>query len=135
MIWLLDTNAWLRAVTEPEKLSRAALAILAAPENSPFALSAMSVWEVATKFRKRSDELGLGMPLNDWLAVALRPTFVRVFPVDAEIARLSNDLPDAFHEDPADRLIVATAIRHELTLLTSDGRILAYSHVKTFDTR
>jgi PIN domain nuclease of toxin-antitoxin system len=44
-------------------------------------------------------------------------------------------LPQPFHRDPADRLLAATARRHELTLVTADERILAYPAVATIDVR
>jgi PIN domain nuclease of toxin-antitoxin system len=44
-----------------------------------------------------------------------------------EIAIDSNELPERFHGDPADRLIVATARALEATLMTADAKILLYS--------
>jgi PIN domain nuclease of toxin-antitoxin system len=132
---LLDTNAWLRALGRLEELNAAAQAVLADPANTPFALSAISVWEVCTKFRKKPDELSITLSLDQWLKIALQPRFIRVIPLDAELARLSNALPDPFHEDPADRIIVATARREGLTLVTSDDKIVNWPHVQTLDTR
>ena len=132
---LLDTTAWLRAVGRLDELNAPTRALLANPANTPFALSAFSVWEVCTKFRKKPAELAIELPLADWLRTALHPRFIRVIPVDTELAQLSNDLPGSFHEDPADRLIVATAIRDGLTLVTSDGKIIAYPHVQSFATQ
>ena len=40
-------------------------------------------------------------------------------------------LPGSFHKDPADRMIVATACLHGLTLLTKDRDIRSYAGVKT----
>ena len=47
----------------------------------------------------------------------------------------SYALPGSFHPDPADRLLVATARVHGLTLLTADKRILRYSKVRSMDAR
>jgi PIN domain nuclease of toxin-antitoxin system len=117
------------------ELNSTAQATLMAHANAPFALSAISVWEVCTKFRKRPDQLSLTLPLDEWLDRALQPRFVTVIPIDAQLARLSNELPLPFHEDPADRLIVATARRAGLVLLTSDEKIVNYPHVESLDTR
>jgi PIN domain nuclease of toxin-antitoxin system len=93
----------------------------------PFGLSAISIWEVTLKARKRKLEL---LPTTDqWLQSALGRNLVQVLPVEAAIARLANELPGVFHEDPADRLIAATALRHNLTIVTSDTRIRAYDAV------
>ncbi|MEI6514341.1 MAG: type II toxin-antitoxin system VapC family toxin [bacterium] len=135
MTHLLDTCTWLRALGAIGELNAKSLAVLHDPSNAPFALSAISVWEVCTKIRKKPHELSLALPLDEWLSLALQPGFVRVIPVDAAITRLSNELPGVFHEDPADRLIVATAKRNNLIILTSDDKILNYSHVKGYDTR
>lgn len=135
MTHLLDTCTWLRAVSAIDELNAASLAVLRDPNNAPFALSAISVWEVCTKFRKKPQQLALTVPLDDWLSLALQPGFVRVIPVDADLSRLSNDLPGVFHEDPADRLVVATARRANLIVVTSDDKILNYPHVQGLDTR
>lgn len=50
---LLDTNAWLRTLGRSFEFNDATRALIFDSSNAPFALSAMSVWEVCTKFRKR----------------------------------------------------------------------------------
>lgn len=135
MTHLLDTCTWLRALGAIDELNASSLAVLRDPHNAPFALSAISVWEVCTKVRRKPHELSLSLPLDEWLALALQPRFIRVIPVDAVLARLSNDLPGFDHEDPADRLVVATARRDNLTVLTSDEKILRYVNTQGFDTR
>ena len=79
----------------------------------------------------RKGKLTLATPIDAWLRMTLRPSFVRVVPLDAEIARGATELPDGFHEDPADRFIVATARRLDLTIITSDQKILGYPHAKS----
>jgi len=46
-----------------------------------------------------------------------------VLPLDAEAVIAVNDLPDTFHGGPSDRMIVATARAHDLTLATHDEAI------------
>jgi len=46
---------------------------------------------------------------------------------ERQIAVESYALPDVFHRDPADRLIVATARVANATLMTRDRRILEYA--------
>lgn len=41
-----------------------------------------------------------------------------------------NQLPGTFHRDPADQLIVATARLYDCPLVTLDGLIRAYPHVR-----
>ena len=130
---LLDTNAWIRLILAPDELSEATRALLSRPDITPFALSAISVFEVTLKVRK--GKIDLRLPPNQWLDLALNRSLVTVIPIDAEIARAANSLPEPFHEDPADRMIVATARLRNLTLVTSDDKILQYVHLQSFDTR
>jgi PIN domain nuclease of toxin-antitoxin system len=133
MIYLFDTNAWLWVTESPEKISPATARILGA-HRGPVGLSSVSFWEVCLKVRK--GKLPLSLPtLDDWLKITLRPGAIRLLPLDAAIARLSTELPGTFHDDPADRFIVATALHLNLTIVTSDEKILAYPHVKSLDTR
>lgn len=125
---LFDTNAWLRVCERPEDLSsRARDLIIRSTE--PFCLSAISIWEVCLKVRKQ--KLTLSTSLDAWLRITLRPSFVRVIPIDDSVARVSTELPGDFHDDPADRFIVATARQQGLTIITSDEKILSYPHVKS----
>jgi len=69
----------------------------------------------------------LEIPLLAWVQKALALPGVELKPLTPEIAVESSQLPDGFHGDPADRLIVATARVHQLTLLTHDQKILGYA--------
>ena len=130
---LLDTNAWIRLILAPEQLSERARALLTRPDITPLALSAISVFELTLKVRK--GKIDLRLPSDQWLDLALNPNLITVIPIDAEIARAANSLPAPFHQDPADRLIVATARLRNLTLITGDEKILQYAHLQSFDTR
>ena len=76
--------------------------------------------------------LHLSMDVSAWLATAATIEGIRFVAVDMEIALKSTELPGEFHKDPADRIIVATARRFGLALVTADEKIRAYPHVKTF---
>jgi PIN domain nuclease of toxin-antitoxin system len=132
MTLLFDTNAWIRLAECPEAISPKACQQIQGATGPAF-LSVISIWEVCLKIRK--GKLELSMPLDEWLTVMLRPSLVTVLNVDTTIARAANALPGDFHEDPADRLIVATARHRDLTLVTSDALIISYPHVLTLDTR
>ncbi len=103
--------------------------MLLEPENYPFYISAISVWEVAKKVSL--DKLTLSIPVRDWLVQATRKPFIEIIPLSVDIALESTILPGKFHKDPADQIIVASARQSNMTLLTSDRLILAYQHVKT----
>lgn len=40
-------------------------------------------------------------------------------------------LPQPFHGDPADQIIVATAREHDATIVTKDRQIVSYPHVRS----
>jgi PIN domain nuclease of toxin-antitoxin system len=129
MTHLLDTNAWLRLVARPDELSATARALMNQRGILPFGLSAVSVWEVTLKARKRKLEL---LPTTDrWLQSALDRRLVHVVPIDTPIARLANELPGTFHEDPADRFIAATALHLNLAIVSSDAHLRSYTAVRT----
>jgi len=129
MTHLLDTNAWLRVIARPDELSVTARDLVSQRGILPFALSAISIWEVTLKARKKKLEL---LPtVEQWLNSALSRNLVQVIPVDATIARLANELPGDFHEDPADRFITATALHLNLAIITSDKNIRDYSAVRS----
>ena len=60
-----------------------------------------------------------------------RLSFLRFVPLDNEIARLAVGLPEPYHSDPADRMIIATARYLGAVLVTKDRRIREYEHVST----
>jgi len=129
MKYLLDTQAWLRAMEDPRKLPEAVQRELFEQGNLPFGLSAISPWEVSKK--ESIGKLKLTIPVRQWLVSAVREPFIKLMNLSVEVAHECNHLPGEFHRDPADQIIVATARLHSLTLITADRRILAYPHVRT----
>lgn len=75
--------------------------------------------------------LELPCPLTEWFEQALNYPGMRLLELTPEIAIESTQLPGEFHRDPADQMIVATARVHGCGLVTSDSKLLAYSHVET----
>ncbi len=119
MNFLLDTATWINGVKEPETLPVKVLAILRNGANS-FFLSDISLLEASTLARK--GKLDFGMKFSRWLEFALAEN-LQVLPISARVVAVENALPRMFHGDPADRIIAATAIAHQLTLLTPDPEI------------
>ncbi len=92
-------------------------------------VSNISMLEIATLVRLRRIELTI--PLRDWLEKAVAPPRVRRQGISPAIATEVATLPDWFHRDPADRVIVATARTLGATLLTQDRRIIESGLVPT----
>ena len=121
---LLDTHVLVWWLTDPGRLSPAQRKVVAAAgADSPLLVSDISLWEVATLY-----DLGrirITMPLRQWLEKAVAPPLVRRQGLTPAIAAELAALPDTFHRDPADRILVATARVIGATLLTQDQRIIA----------
>lgn len=127
---VLDTHALVWWVNGNSQLSTpAAEAIEAAlSEERPVMISAISAWELAMLVAR--DRLILTMDLDEWLDTVDSIDGVEWVPVTRQVAVDSVNLPGAFHQDPADRLIVALARHENAELVTADGRIQAYPHVR-----
>ena len=127
---VLDTHAWVLFVSNPELLSkRAKRSLDAAMEEKGILISSISAWEVALLVAKKRLRLTLGV--TDWIAKSEALPFITFIPVDNSIAIKSVNLPQPLHSDPADRIIIATAISMGAPLLTKDEKILKYPHVQT----
>lgn len=136
---VLDTHVWIWAVEGmTERLgAKALVAIEQAARTSTLAVSAISVWELAMLVKR--GRLRLTTAVSSWIEASLRPPGVRIIPVGATLVLDSVQLPDFdHHNDPADRLILATARKHG-TLLTCDESLLewavAHKHVRAVDGR
>jgi PIN domain nuclease of toxin-antitoxin system len=123
MTHLLDTHAWIqRALGEPlpplvhQTLRRHA---------EELAIADISLWEAA-----KLVELGrleLAVPLREFFRLAITPELT-VLPITSAIAERVTSV-EGFHKDPADQLIVATALVHGLRLISGDTRIRQWGGV------
>lgn len=119
---LLDTNAILRWLVEPRKLSRDQERVLreADRRRERLAISAMTLFELALLLTE--DRRRINVTLGDFLDQLQNHPSLDILPITIEIAKEVAALPSL--RDPADRAIVATARVHRLRLLTSDQRII-----------
>jgi PIN domain nuclease of toxin-antitoxin system len=123
---LLDTHVWLWLVAGSPDLSREARhTIDEAAAVGMLRIAAISLWEVALLASR--GRIVLGKSIGLWLEEALADPGPAIDPLSPLIAVESYALPDVFHRDPADRLIVATARVANATLMTRDQRILDYA--------
>ena len=127
---VLDTHAWIWWVTSDRRLSRRArTAIDRAQGRGELWLSMISIWEIAKKIEK--GQLALDRPLEEWLEAGLSSEGLHVAEMTRPILIDSCRLPQPFHGDPADQIIVATARAHSATLVTRDARLRDYAQVRT----
>lgn len=92
-------------------------------------LSSISPWEFCKLLEK--EKLGISCNPEDWLSSALDMPKLRLVGLTPSIAYRSTILPQPFHSDPGDQIIVATAREEKAIILTKDKNILNYKHVKS----
>lgn len=127
---VLDTHVWVWWVSSPKKLSpRAKRVVDGAAVEKAIHVSSISVWEIALLVAR--NRLKLTMDVRDWLAKSEALPFLNFVPVDNLIALKSVHLPGSLHRDPADRIIIATALTLGANLITSDDKIRDYPYVQT----
>ena len=127
---VLDTHAWIWFISKPEVLSKKAKnAVAAAVKEKNVLVSSICAWEVALLVKKK--RLTLSMDVSDWIAKSENLPFLQFIPVSNSIAVKSVNLPQPLHPDPADRIIIATALSTGAPIVTKDKKISDYSHVKT----
>lgn len=130
---LLDTHVWIWYVIGSNEISKPLRKEIGyAIQHNQIYLAAISLWEISMLESKR--RIILEMPCLEWIKNAIDYTHAQVLHVIPEIAVESCYLPGDFHEDPADRLIVATARVEALPIVTRDARILQYGRQKFITT-
>lgn len=125
MTHLLDTHAWIqRALGEPLP----SVVERTLTENSDgLAIADVSLWEAAKLVELGRLELAVSLAEFFRLAVTSDLTVLPISPAVAE--RVATLEADGFHRDPADQLIVATALVHRLRLVSDDSRIRQWGKV------
>lgn len=127
---LLDTHVLLWWLGDAGRLPAAIRGALdEASPDSPLWVSDITLWEIATL--ESLGRIELGLPLRDWLERATAPPLVRRLGITPAVAAEVATLPDDFHRDPADRVLVASARVLGATLATADRRIVSAGVVAT----
>lgn len=125
---LLDTHALLWWALDPEHLSDAARRHTREMEKVGGYASSISIWELGVKVR--NGKLDLGLSIEEFARRLQHGGVVDLVPVGTDVWLKSLAL-DWTHRDPADRVIVATALLLDVPLLTKDDRIRSYTGVTT----
>ena len=119
---LLDTCAFLWAVGDPDRLSRRARDLFLSQEHEVY-LSAASAWEIVIKHA--TGRLPLEQPPDRFVVEQREAAGLAPLAIDEESALHVARLP-ALHRDPFDRMLVAQAIVHGMTILTPDPLVTQY---------
>jgi PIN domain nuclease of toxin-antitoxin system len=122
----LDTHALLWWALDPVQLSATARRKVKSMEESGGFVSAISFWELGLKIKRK--QLNIGLSIEEFARRIERSGIVEVVPVDTTLW-LSSLALRWEHRDPADRVIVATALARGVPLLTRDDAIRAFRGV------
>lgn len=116
---LLDTHVWLWWLLGEGPLSDEERTTLDEhASKKEIAISAASIWEAEMLQRKGMIELQPSF--KTWIDLATQKGVCTVIPIDKDVILAQEKLPPEFPNDPADRLIVATALLKEYPLATKD---------------
>ncbi len=119
---VLDTHIWVNWIVYGDKgVSRAILEVM---DSQPsLAVSTISCFEVSLLVKQ--GKLELTLPTHEWLDEALEGSGVSCLPISCRIAQQSVALSN-IHKDPADRIIMATALVHGALLASVDSVFPSY---------
>jgi PIN domain nuclease of toxin-antitoxin system len=123
---LLDTCALIHIVEQPHRLSAHAHALVNDPASEVF-LSVATIPELACL--AAINRVNFAPHWKIWYRKRIEDNGWNLVDIDARVAEEAWSLPDDFHRDPTDRILVATARVHRLLLVTTDRLILDYPHV------
>jgi PIN domain nuclease of toxin-antitoxin system len=123
---LLDTHIWIRWQHPlPSSMALSDHLIDLIETANTVAISAISCWELGQLVKRQRVEISL--PLDEWVQVAVED--IQVLPIDREIALKAAQLPE-HHRDPADRMIIATALIYDASLISLDSIFPNYAELK-----
>jgi PIN domain nuclease of toxin-antitoxin system len=127
---LLDTCAIIWDGLDQGKLTKKALqAVETASNQNALLVSDISFWEIAMLVNK--GRIAFPTKAAYFIQLFLKARNPVVIPISPEIAELSANLPPELNNDPADRIIAATAILHNARLVTADDNLLQCNFVDT----
>jgi PIN domain nuclease of toxin-antitoxin system len=119
---LLDTQAFLWALTNDQRLSRSARNLFTASTHE-LVFSVASVWE--TLIKAKIGRLALPDPAGPFLKSELRRNSIALLPILLSHVLRLEKLPE-HHRDPFDRILLAQAIEEELPILSADEKFRPY---------
>ena len=119
---VVDTHVLIWDALLPERLSTTAVeAIQQANETDGMIVADISLWEIGMLIQK--ERIQVSTDCQSFLNLILQANQIEVHPITPQIATISTQLPSTVNLDPADRLIVATAIVAGIPLVTADKNL------------
>ena len=119
---LLDTHAFLWAITEDTRLSRRARDIFTG--SSDLWISIVSIWEILIKVQ--NGKLNLPKPAGAYVLGQLADNRIETLPVTLDHLLAFEQL-QLHHRDPFDRMLIAQSVADDLPIITADRYFNKYS--------
>lgn len=123
---LLDTQAFLWFVLNDSRLSQVARDLMIDPQND-LLISPASYWEIAIKIS--IGKYQLPEPFEGWMQRQIQVNELEILPIDLAHVAAVVILP-FHHKDPFDRLLIAQALTEQISMISADAAIDAYSVVR-----
>lgn len=125
-----DTHILIWDALSPQRLSQTAeIALSRASQSGELIICDISLWEIAMLISK--GRIKVGTDTQSFLNLIVQSHNGRIVPISPQIASRSTLLPPASSGDPADRLILATAVVAQTPLITADSNLQANTLVPT----
>ncbi|MBN2000482.1 type II toxin-antitoxin system VapC family toxin [candidate division KSB1 bacterium] len=124
-MFILDTHVLLWLVAAQYELTEKVKKILCDNSGNLY-ISSISAFEIAIKHNK--NKIQLPMPPDEWFQTALALHGIDELHINSEILIKSASLP-FLHNDPADRIIIATAMVHNAKIISKDGLLQRYHDI------
>jgi PIN domain nuclease of toxin-antitoxin system len=125
-MYLLDTHVLLWLASDQSEISQVVLNTIKDNAGNLF-VSSITAFEIAIKSLNKKIELPLGP--EEWIHEALKFHQIEEIPINSKIAIQSVLLPK-IHNDPCDRIIIATALLNRMPVLTKDKIISRYPGIE-----
>lgn len=124
---ILDTCTLLWMSEKPPRLPDPVIDLIRNTSVGHRYVSAITAFEIGVKYNKK--KLTLPELPQVWFNATITRRGLNVLSITAEIAFRSTGLPPV-HKDPADRIIIATALEYDLTVITADLVFKEYKGVR-----
>ena len=126
---ILDTHIFVWLNQNDPRLTNHQSQVIEREREHGLGISTISLIEIARLVSAK--RIILPLRIQEWFEIALSQEGIILISITPEIAVEAQNLPDNFHKDPADRIIVATARIFDIPVVTVDKKILDYPFVKT----
>ena len=120
---LLDTHIFLWYITDDPRLTPPIIAIIRDPFNEVY-LSVISIWEVIVKCKL--GKLYLPQSPDIYIPQQRQRHKIESIPIDEDSVVKLIKLP-LLHKDPFDRMLLCQALQYDLTVVSVDEAVRAYS--------